>query len=203
MSNELTYPERAGAIARDSRINCCEEAGWHWLAAVEAKKEIEREKIRAFNELREAGIKLNEASGREQLTFNLNGKDFVRKELLTHLPDGMTLSQVQCCCHIANTVQEPVKTIEELRVEEEKMQPFFEEHFGESKKKIVLTSHAAKNLFSTIVTKTQDWSNIFDELVEEEPIEKWSGEQLDEFIEKTRPIVERRDQAIKIRLHTV
>lgn len=198
----MTYPERAGAIAREARIECCQTAAKHWNQAVEAKHGIDREKIKAFNELREAGISLNEASGREQLTFNENGREFVRKELLPHLPEGMTVSKVQCCCHIANTVPEPVKTIEELRVEQDKMEPFLTEHFGESKKKIALTSHKAKNLFSTIVTKTADWAAVFDELAVEEPLEQWSGEKLDEFIEKTKPMDDRYQAAVKIRLHS-
>ena len=200
MTNKLTYQERAIAINQEAINKTCRDATRHWENAEAAKKEMDSEKIKVFNELRSVGICMNEASGRGQLTFNLNGKAFVRDLLLPNLPKNLSVSKIQCCCHIANVVKEPVKTIEELRIVEHEMNPIFVEHFGESKKKRELTSHEARNLFSTLVTKTTDWVQIFDDLASEEPLEKWSDEKLDEGIENGRPMDERYQRMVKIRV---
>lgn len=200
---ETTYPERAGALARCARKTACETAGEHWLAAQAAASAIGDLEIKCVNELREAGESINRASGRDQLLFSLEGKEFCRKELLPLLPPGMGMDQVRACCHIASHVKKPIQTREELRALKQEMQMAFKSlGMIESTKRPELQSAVTRNLFSDWVNKSTGLYLVMDELEKEEPMDRWTPEKLDEFLETSLPMKERILRAERLRLGT-
>lgn len=201
MSTELTtYPERALAMTKAARKAACERAGEKYHKAMHAAGNIGELEVVVINRLREAGLELITACGREQLLFSLEGKEFCRRELLPFLPE-MDLAKVQVCVHIANTVKTPLANQEELRAVRPELQLAFQ-MFGLAdapRRKELQTAHA-RNLFSDFVSRATSLKLLFDELEQEEPMAQWPPDKLDEFLETAQPVKEKIERAEKLRL---
>ena len=195
-SKELTYPERAGLAVKELRETCVEAARLKWEDAKKDAGEIVELKVGILNKLRLAGNDFNEASGRGQLTFTDNGNQFCRLEIVP-LTNGMTLQQIKLCCHLANTIKEPIRTREELALYEAELEPFFNATFGLSKKPRELHAAEVRNWFSTLVSKAADFRSLFAEIRKQQPMETWGKDKLEEFIETTKPVEDERNAAKK------
>lgn len=193
--NDLThYSERAGAMNKSARRTACGEVSKLWTQSKAAEGDIfELEKL-ILNNLREAGQKLNLASGREQLLFTIEGKEFVRKELLPNLPADMGLAQVQACVHIAQHIRERVETREQLRAAKREFQLALHAlGIGQKPQRELQTAHT-RNLFQIFVNRLMDVSALCEDLSREEPLEDWPREKVEDFLESARRL---RDQIAK------
>lgn len=183
---ELTYSERAGKMARKARQTAA-RAGEKLY--VRCRKLRTLTDIKSINLLRAAGGKFNEASGRNQLLFNLAGLEFCRKEIMPLLKTGMTIKQVQMCCHIANRVNKPIETEGELHAVKAELQlslrvmGLLEESHHEGQ------SLLARNLYCTLATKARQFELTWGELEKESPMRDWNRNELDEFLETVGPPV--------------
>ena len=199
--NEMTYPERAGAMSRRARKNACADAGRHWKRAEAAASNIGELEIVCLNELRSVGEKINQAAGRDQLLFNIKGAEFCRKEILPLLPEGMLLQQVQACVHIANTIKTPIETRAELEAVRPELQLAFQAlGLASAPRRKELQSPVAQNLFSDFVNRTASLGMLFEELETEEPMDHWPPEKLDEFLETAEPVKEKIERAESLRM---
>ena len=197
----LTYTEHASTMSRTARQSACTEAGKLWLKATAAATSIGELEIDCVNRLREAGLKINQACGREQLSFNLEGKEFCRREILPLLPAGMDLAAVHTCVHLANHLKQPVATREELRAIKPELQLAFQTlGLVEAPRRKELQTAHGRNLFSDFVSRTLGLRALFEELEKEEPMETWPAPKLDEFLESTLPVKERIERAERLRL---
>lgn len=196
-----TYTERAGAMNKRARQLLVEEAGKLWLKARSAADNIGELEIVCMNRMREAGLKINQASGHEQLIFGVDGTEFCRREILPHLPPSMDLKIVRACVHLANNLKAPVQDREELRAAKRELQLVMESlGLAEAPRRKELQSAHARNLFSDYVSRVASLRVLFEELETEEPMERWSPDKLDEFLENAQPVEERIARAKKLRL---
>ena len=197
-TNEMTYPERAGAMSRATRRAACKLAGKEWLQAQQDAKMMQAREMSCINHLRRAGEFINRAAGREQLLFNLEGFEFAREHLLPLLP-GMTVEQVRACVHIARTVKEDVTTPEQLKSVRHEMQLGFQAlGLADPPRRKELQSAQARNLFSDFVSRTAGLGVLFEELEEEEPMEQWPPDKLQEFLDSVVPVREKIERAEKL-----
>jgi hypothetical protein len=153
-NDKLTYPERAGKMAKKARKVACREAGEAWRNATKAAADMGELEIEVVNSLRLAGEKILEAAGRAQLTFSLEVKEFCRKELLPMLPPGMEIEQVCACVKIAAHISKPIQNRDELRAVRQEVQLAFQAlGLVEVRRRAELQTAHARNLFSDFVSR--------------------------------------------------
>jgi len=201
-TNALTYPERAGKMAKRARSAAIKTFNKIWQRAQKRAVKITDEEIGTVNDLRECGLALQQMAGtRTQMLFDMAGKEFIRREILPHLPAGVGLEHVQACVHIANNVPKPIQTREELNLARQEMQlAFVALGLIEAPRRKELQNAHARNLFSDFVSRTTGLTVLFDELEREEPMDTWPAEKLDEFLETSQPMKEKITRAEKLRL---
>jgi hypothetical protein len=180
-----TYTERAGKMARKAR-SAAVKAGEKLF--IRARNKMVTAQIDTVNLLRAAGEKFNQASGRNQLLFNLEGLEFCRKEILPLLKSGIGLKEVQACVHIANRLPAPIKTADELGAVKQELQMSLRilglvdkaHHEGQSL--------IERNLFCTVTTAARKFELTFEDLEKEKPVEDWDPDAMDEFLETIAPM---------------
>lgn len=189
---ELTHDERAHKMVKKERRACAKIAGRLFLSAKRTAAKIPGLEMSIINDLRGAGVQLNIASGREQLLFSLDGLEFTRKELLPYLPKGMGIDEIRACCRIANHIKKPVETADELKEAKAELQLAFQT-FGliDAPKPRDFQNPQSRNLFSDVVAKLAGLDVTMKEIEDEEPMEKWPTDKLDEFLKETKPIAAR------------
>jgi hypothetical protein len=200
----LTYPERAGKMAKRARAAAIKTFNKIWQRAKKRAVKITDEEIGTVNDLRECGLALQQMAGtRTQMLFDMAGKEFIRREILPHLPPGIGLEQVQACVHIAKTIPAPISTREELNLARQEMQlAFVALGLIEAPRRKELQNAHARNLFSDIVSAASGFTVKFRELLQTEPIESWPREKKEEYLETTNPIVETHEQVKRSLLTT-
>ena len=195
VKTELTYAERAAKLARQARRNAV-LAGERLYARCRRLRTLTD--VKSINLLRAAGDKFNEASGRNQLLFNLAGLEFCRKEILPLLKTGMTLKQVAMCCHVANRVPAPITEAELPAVKAElqlslRVMGLLDEAHHEGQSLI------ERNLFCTLATKARQLVLTWDDLEKESPMAAWDVAELDEFLATVAPVREKIAAAERLR----
>ena len=195
VKTELTYAERASKLARQARRNAV-LAGERLYVRCRRLRTLTD--VKSINLLRAAGDKFNEASGRNQLLFNLAGLEFCRKEILPLLKTGMTLKQVAMCCHVANRVPAPITEAELPAVKAElqlslRVMGLLDEAHHEGQSLI------ERNLFCTLATKARQLVLTWDDLEKESPMAAWDVAELDEFLATVAPVREKIAAAERLR----
>ena len=196
---DLSYPERAGQMARRARTAAIKTFNKIWKRAQARALTITDEEIGTVNDLRECGLALQQMAGtRTQMLFDLAGKEFIRREILPHLPAGVGLEHVQACVHIANAVPVPIRTREELNLARQEMQlAFVALGLMEAPRRKELQLAHARNLFADIVSVACGFTVKFNELIQAEPIASWPREKKEEYLETTNPIHATREEVKK------
>lgn len=196
-----TYTERAGGMARQARQAACAAAAKHWQQAQAAAGNIVAAELTCLNELRAAGQRFNDAAGREQLLFTAEGREFVRAEILPHMPRGMTVAHIHACVQLAQRLPQPVTSREELAALRTELQLTFQTlGLIQAPRRKEFQTERLRNLFSDFVHRVDKLASIIREVVEEEPMETWPVNKLDEFLDYSRPVKERIEAAEKLRL---
>jgi len=165
-----------------------------------AKDAMTSGQIKGINLLREAGEKANQAAGRSQLLFNLEGLEFCRKEILPLIKSGITLKEIQLAVHIRAKLEKPIESADELKAFK-----------AECKASQVLMGFAdestrgdqsliERNWFCTLTTAARKLEQSVGELEKELPMDQWESDALDEFLETTVPVVAMVEKAKKLRL---
>ena len=166
--------------------------------------EIGALRVSRMNSLREAGQQFNIGSGREQLSFGLDGIEFTRKEILPLMPEGIGINEVHACVLIAAKMPLPAQTVAEVDALEKAFQHEFEMlGLTASHKRKELQSPQARNLFSDFVNITSGLALKLADLEKEEPMEKWPPAKLDEFLQTAQPVKEKISRAESLRLGLV
>lgn len=201
---ELSYRERAGRMSKRARKIACRAAGELWREATKAAADLGSIEIECLNSMRAAGEKILEAAGRSQLLFTLEVKEFCRKEILPLLPPGMELEQVQACVQIASHIPKPIQNRDELRAVKAEVQLAFQAlGLIETRRRKELQTPHTRNLFSDFVSMATNLKLLIDELESELPLEQWTTDALDEFLETMLPVKGTILRAEKIRLGIV
>ena len=197
-----TYPERAGKMAKRARSAAIKTFTLIWQRAQKRAGKITEEEIGTVNDLRECGLALQQMSGtRTQLLFDLAGKEFIRREILPHLPAGVAMEHIQACVEISKRVPAPISTREELKLVRQEIQmAFIALGLEEAPHRKELQNAIARNLFSDFVSSAAGLNVLFEKLEREEPMEGWPDEKLDEFLESAQPVKEKILRAERLRL---
>ena len=161
------------------------QAGGECIArAFDAVSGIRQLEIDSINALREAGIHFNVASGRNQLTFTGSGFDFVRAEILPHLPATANMNHVRLAVHLAGVLPEPISTQDELRaVKSEVQQMLVLFNLCEAPRRKELQNAHARNYFADFTNTIGTMRMILEKIEDVEPMTEWPREKLEEFRE--------------------
>lgn len=186
---ETTYEERAAIQTRSARKALVEDAGQHWLRALHARDNAKECFIVMVNQVREAGIRLNEASGHEQLLFTADGMDFCRRELIPHLPKGMDLKAIQCCVKLALALPKKIERPEELEEYRAEVQTVMVAlQLEDAPRRLGTMNPVTKNIASEWVRFGARAVCVFKSLQETIHFEELTSDEINELIESWRPI---------------
>ena len=181
-----TYTERAGKLAKKARVTAVRQME---KLIVRAKDALTSGQIKGINLLREAGEKANQAAGRNQLLFNLEGLEFCRKEILPLIKSGITLKEIQLAVHIRAKLEKPIESADELKAfkaeckASQVLMGFADESTREGQSLI------ERNLFCTFTTAVRKFEISIEELEKELPIDRWDEQARIEFLETSEPAV--------------
>ena len=191
-----TYTERAGKLAKKARVTAVRQME---KLIVRAKDALTSGQIKGINLLREAGEKANQAAGRNQLLFNLEGLEFCRKEILPLIKSGITLKEIQLAVHIRAKLEKPIESAEELKAfkaeckASQVLMGFADESTREGQSLI------ERNLFCTLTTAARKFELLLEDLEKEKPMEEWESDALDEFLESTVPVQAKIEKAKQLK----
>lgn len=186
---ETTYAERSVSMTKQARRVLAEEAGRRWLKALNARDNAKECFVVMVNAVREAGLKLIQASDHEQLIFNADGMDFCRRELLPHLPVGMDLKAVQACVKLANALPKPIERPEELEEHRAELQLVMVTlELEDAPKRVGTLNPTQKNFASEWIRLGARAVGVFNSLKETIHVEELNREEILELVESWRPI---------------
>lgn len=182
------YEELARAMNKSARRMACRDAVKHWHQAQSAAADIDQLHIVCLEQLRLTGVAICTAMGNEQMVFNLEGTEVVRRELLPLL-DGMEMKQVKACVHIAQHLKGEVKTKEDLRVAKQELQLAFQAlGLEEEPRRRELQQSHQRNWFAELVTRACGLRVLLEDIEKEEPMDHWGRERLEDFVFNNGPI---------------
>lgn len=181
-----TYNERAVKLSNKAKTALLEGVTRDWEKAKQIVGDASKLEIQALNYLRAAGIKLQEACGHEQISFEFH------RSIQDEIPKSLHFNAAKFCIHLARKFEQPVETLDEVRSARQMM---FEQ-LGESRapRRLIPQNSHERNVWSDFVNTTASLTSLFTEL-EEEPMEGWDRERLSSFVKTTEPIVERHRKA--------
>jgi hypothetical protein len=190
--DQEAYAERTGLMAQQARDALLKEICKDWEAAKGAGLEAAGLELTAINRLRDAGFKIQEASGHEQADFEFY------HVCADKLPKGMTFKAMQLCIKLSRNFTEPVKSLDEARSARQMMF----EAFGESRAPKRIEEQVAhdKNFWSDFVNRFASVDAMLARQEEEKPMSKWLPAELDRFLRSTQLIADKRAMAEKLLL---
>jgi hypothetical protein len=198
VNGELSYDDKSRVMTASARNTLLESVARRYTACHRAGAEMVELKILVVNEMRAAGLELNQCAGpnHEQLTFTVEGSEFCRRQIMPSLPKDATFTWVKACVHLAGKLSLPVTTAAAAEQEMRLVQialGLIEEPYRQ-------IEHAhARNLFSEFVSTARSVEGILTKLEKESPVQEWGVERLDTFIREWRPVVERYQEACRVR----
>src|SRR5690348_9753768 len=186
MKITLTNEDKTRKLASKARVKLLESAARDWNAAKYAASKACSCEILGHNKLRTCGLKLIEAAGHEQVSF-----EFFRAANGA-IPKDMSFTAVKFCVHLARNYEQPFKTLQEVRA----TQRTFFEVFGhcESQKRLEAQSAHEANPWNEFVNASHSFTSLFDKL-EVVDMDKWGKDKLATFIRETEPIVRHFERA--------
>lgn len=178
---KLNNEEKTRVLANKAREALLESVQRDWDHAEQAADAAAKLELIAINRLRNCGLKLCEAAGREQIGF-----EFYRMHS-DSLPKRMSFQALKFCVHLCRNFAEPIQTIDEAR---SARQMLFEA-FGHSEtpKRIAEQSAHESNPWNTFVSLSSSFTGLFGKL-ETDDMARWSEDKLSTFIRQTEPIAQ-------------
>jgi len=182
-----TYNERAQKLDNSARAELLKGVSADWTGAKEAATEAGKCELQALNLLRTAGMKLHEAANRDQLSF----ESFRRMK--PALPKDMSFVAAQWCVKLGKEFDKPFESLTDagharrllfVKLEAQDVPRRLQEQ----------TAHEA-NSWSELVAKASGFTAFFNQLTEDDPMEKWDVDKLQNFVSVTKPIVAKHVEA--------
>jgi len=178
------------ALALKARTALLKGVSEDWTAAKSKAVEAGKLELQSLNLLRSAGVKLQEAANRERLSF----ESF--RLMQPSLPKDFTWPAAQFCFQLGSQFDKPIKTLDEATA----ARRILFEKLGEQStpKRIAEQTAHDSNPWSELVDKAARFTAFFDQLAEEDPMDKWSPDKLRNFISTTKPIADKHAEAIRL-----
>lgn len=186
MNNELTYEDSSRIIAREANEALFKEIQADWKESRKLIKESCELSVTGMNLLRAIGLRLQQASNHEQVSF-----DFYR---LAHeqgkLPKDMTHEGCKLCVKLAQKYPDPINAIDQARAEYQPMLIVMGEQAPP--KRGDQTAHA-DNPWDSFFS----WSAKFNSLetFARSNLKEWDKDGLRQFIKAVEPIAKRYEEA--------
>lgn len=188
-SRSLSYAEESAQMTRQSRDEILKKASRDWREAKEAGCKAAEFEIVAINKIRDVGLSLQQASGRELITLEFFN------HVSKRLPKDLNFTQAKVCISVARKLEKPVETIEECRSIKQTM---FE---------CLLELPQPKRLEEQTARESNPWSNfvasftsieqIFSAL-EYKPMSEWGKDKLLKFVSVVEPVTTKYNQAVEL-----
>lgn len=162
----------------------------YWEIFEDAGSEVEKQTVRGVNALREVGEGLKTLARHEQITAEFF------ETVKWSLPKTLDYRKARCAVHIANRVEEPVKTaLEAFAVQRELFAAMTDAK--EPHRQIAQNGHD-RNFWNELVNESASFSSLFAKLEEEKPMDRWGRDELSKFVESTKPIVDKHNTAVEM-----
>lgn len=165
----------------------CEEAAKAWQLAQNTSKAIGDNQVALVNAIREVGIALHLAAGK-QLTFTASGMHLFTSKLKPFLPASLGLNEAKACVTVANRMPKPVASLEELRRWQDAMQLSLQITGIEHKKERQVQSAAARSFFAEFLREAHKLGKAFEAMCAEDPPDRWDSATLDDLMEAAEPL---------------
>lgn len=189
MKIPITYTERAAKLNGQAGEALLAQAKWDWERARAAVNKAAEVELLAMNALRQMGIRLQEAAGRERIGFEW----FHAKA--GELPADFSFDALRFCVGLARGLAAPAAKLDECR---HARQAMFEV-FGQSKRPRRAKKQKAheRNPWSEFVSgastvESQARALGLDRMA------SWTPEQLGKFLRTLEPLVERHQEASRL-----
>jgi hypothetical protein len=185
-TSALTYEESAQTIASDARAALLEEASKDWIEARQAAAGAAKLELVSLNRLRDCGVKLREAAGKEAPSLTWF------KNVQTSLPADFTFSALQFTVHLARKYDRPFDTLDEARAARRSLF----DAFGTTTpaRRIEAQTAWEKNPWNEFVNQASSLIASFTDL-DDAPLAQWNESKLRTFIAATDPIVRKNAEA--------
>lgn len=186
MKPQLTNEEKSLLLANKARNVALEGVARDWTAAEEKMRESCKIQLSAANLMRNAGIKLQEAAGREQIDFEW----FKFNE--SKLPKGMNFKAVSVCVRLARNFDQPIQRLDEARSVVLQMMFAFDQ-LTEPHRATQQNAHEL-NPWDELVSWSANFNGLWKQ-IGAEAMEAWDHARLRSFVSSTEPIVEKHQAA--------
>lgn len=183
---KLNNEEKSRALAVKSQHALLKSAGRDWEWALAAAIKAAQLEVGALNRMRTCGLKIREASGHEQISFDwFHGQNGA-------IPKSMSFKAMKFCVHLSRRFENPIKTLDEAG---SARQMLFEA-FG--------CSSAPKRLEEQVAHEYSPWNDFVSassslvsmfKKIELDAMEDWGMEKLSTFLRETEPIVKAHERA--------
>ena len=187
---QVTNAEASQQLAIKARAALLKGASQDWTEAKAKATEAGKLELQSLNLLRTAGVKLQEACDRDNLCFASFEK------MQSALPKDLTFPAAKFCVSLCKTFDKPIASLEEAAAARRIL--FQKLNQEEEPKRLEQQTAHERNTWSELITKAMGFTAFFDELQEEEPMEKWGKDKLRSFISTTKPIADRHAEAVKL-----
>lgn len=174
-----TNEEKTQVLTVRAKEALLKSAGADWQSAKNAVDKAAGLELSALNWMRDCGLKLREAAGREQIGFQWY------HTASKSLPKSMTFPALKFCVHLSRNFEKRIETIDEAR---SARQMLFEA-FGHSEtpRRIEEQVSHETNPWNDFVSMASSFTSLFSKL-ECDHMDKWDSGRLKKFLTETEPI---------------
>lgn len=189
--NTTTYEDNRRKQETESALVLYAGIASDWNGAKEKAKSCEEMGIEFVNLLYSCGIKLQDVSHHNILSFEF----YERQMRAGNLPKDMTWLGCKRCLSLARGMPGPAKTIQDAM---RWMQMSFEA-IGDCSPPRRLTEQIAHdyNPWNEFTSRIAKVTSLFSEL-SPEPMVRWPRHKIEKFVETTRPVVEKHEEAKRL-----
>jgi uncharacterized alpha/beta hydrolase family protein len=186
---QITNADKSAKLQTKARKALMVSAGRDWENSKLAVEAAAKLLVKGANLARQVGIKMIEAAGHEQISFEWfhnHAED---------LPKGMTFPALKKCVHIAKHFEGEIKDMNQVR----QVQQSLFEAFGQADapKRIEDQTPHESNPWSEFISGAASFTRMFDDL-DTDRMDDWGRDKLTKFVETTKPIVEKHNQAVDL-----
>jgi hypothetical protein len=191
---QITNAERTQQLNTAAQKALLKGIARDWKACEEVASDLGKLTIKGVNLLRVVGEQIKQVTGHEQVGF-----DFWQRHHAV-LPASLTYAKAKCAVHVANRNPKPVTTVQEAMAAQRDLFAAMAE-YTEPKRLAAQTGHD-RNLWSDLVSGVASLDSIFHKL-NPSPMAQWRRDELEKFVETTKPLVQRAKEAATILEETV
>jgi hypothetical protein len=187
MSNEitLTYTERAAKMTAQEESALVTEIAKDFKVVEESAHKTEQLMIVGCNAMRRIGCNVQILTGHEQISVSTF--EGLKKKHGKRVPKKLSFNFLKCCVHVSHKIDKDVTTAQEA-MQLQKDLFIANAQYSEPKRLAEQTAHDV-NPWSELISKGAAVIAFIVQMQEDEPMENWSKDKLDSFVQTYKPLV--------------